>query len=98
VAEHIQVEVAYASETKQLLLAVEVAEGCTAYEVVTSSGLLAHFPTLDLEQVGWGVWNERVKDPKGFVLKAGDRVELYRGLKVDPKEARRGRASQKKKI
>lgn len=37
-----------------------------------------------------GVWGKRVAED--YLLRAGDRVEIYRPLLADPKEARRRRA------
>lgn len=48
-------------------------------------------PTMSfpLKELLWGVWGRHV--PSEHVLKDGDRLELYRPLKVDPKVARRQR-------
>ena len=67
---------------------VRVAQGTTLREAVARSGLAARHPTVDLARAG--VWG-RVRPP-GTALRDGDRVELYRPLQVDPKEARRLRA------
>ncbi|MFM7331516.1 MAG: RnfH family protein [Brachymonas sp.] len=37
----------------------------------------------------FGIWNRRV--PPNQVLRDGDRIEIYRSLRVDPKAARRER-------
>ncbi len=39
----------------------------------------------------WGVWNKVWKEDASLVLQDGDRLELYRPLRVDPMTARRER-------
>lgn len=74
---------------------VELAAGSSIGEAVAASGLLdsaesASAPTLDL-----GVFN-RPQDPS-TVVRDGDRVEIYRPLTVDPKQARRIRADVRRR-
>ncbi|MEQ8938261.1 MAG: RnfH family protein, partial [Gammaproteobacteria bacterium] len=59
-------------------------------EVIQQSGLLQQCPEIDLEHGKVGIYNElRELDDE---VHTGDRVEIYRPLKADPKEARRKRA------
>ena len=88
----LQVEVAYALPEKQSLLVVTVAAGTTAREVVLRSGLEKEFPELDLQRCPLGVFGKVV--PDAHVLAAGDRVEIYRPLVKDPREARRSLAAR----
>ncbi|MCB5191844.1 RnfH family protein [Methylobacillus arboreus] len=88
----ISVEVAYALPDKQLILKVEVPTGTTALEAVLQSGIADHFPGLDVKQSKLGVFGEIVRADS--LLQAHDRVEIYRPLQADPKEARRKRVSQ----
>jgi putative ubiquitin-RnfH superfamily antitoxin RatB of RatAB toxin-antitoxin module len=63
---------------------------CVQDALQTSEGqfLLRQNPDLSLEKgIGVGIWGRLVD--KTTVLKAGDRLELYRPLTVDPKMARR---------
>ncbi len=85
-----RVEVAYARPDRQRLVTVELAAGATARDAVRASGLAAEFPEIDVERVPLGVFGRACADES--VLRAGDRVEIYRPLQVDPKEARRRRA------
>ncbi len=55
-----------------------------------ASGLVEEFPEIDLERAPLGVFGRSCADDT--VLRAGDRVEIYRPLQIDPKEARRRRA------
>jgi putative ubiquitin-RnfH superfamily antitoxin RatB of RatAB toxin-antitoxin module len=42
-----------------------------------------------------GIFGKVVKKPDEQALREGDRVELYRPLKIDPKQARLDRARKK---
>ncbi|MDE2592990.1 MAG: RnfH family protein [Burkholderiales bacterium] len=73
---------------------VVLAAGATVREALKASGLLDQpgGPTWDLIASGqWfvGLWGRRTE--LDHVLRERDRIELYRGLQVDPKEARRVR-------
>lgn len=94
VAETINVEVAYALPTEQLILPINVNLGTTAGDAVMQSGMLDKFPDIDLEKNKIGVFGKAVK--RDAILKAGDRVEIYRPLIADPKEVRRQRAKEGK--
>jgi len=92
------VEVAYATPTRQEVIEVTVPPGATVEQVIRASGMLERFPEIDLAHQSVGVFGERVhlRDP----VRDRDRVEIYRPLIADPKEARRARAgsrAQKKK-
>ncbi|WP_417547423.1 RnfH family protein [Marinobacter segnicrescens] len=91
-----RVEVAYATPERQEIVPVEVEEGATMLEAVRRSGIADLFPGLDPEQADMGIFGKVVKSPQTHVLRAGDRVELYRPLKIDPKQARMNRARKKK--
>lgn len=91
----IKVEVAYATAQKQIILEVDVARGTTAKEAVVASNIAAQFTEIDLESCKLGIFGKAVKDDQ--VLEAGDRIEIYRPLIADPKEARRYRAEKGKK-
>lgn len=88
----ITVEVAYALPERQKIIALQVAEGTAAEQAVWDSGIVSFFPELDFESVDIGIFGKKIK--RDQVLKAGDRVEIYRPLIADPKEVRRRRAEQ----
>ncbi len=90
----IRVELAYAEADRQVLLALDVLRGSTAREVVVASGLQAQFPQLDLSESPLGIFGKLIADPQRRVLEEGDRVEIYRALVADPKEARKQRAER----
>jgi putative ubiquitin-RnfH superfamily antitoxin RatB of RatAB toxin-antitoxin module len=89
------IEVAYAKPEKQQILRVEVPEGTTAFEAAMQSGIVSVFPEIDLEAVAMGIFGKVKKAPVTHQLREGDRVELYRPLKIDPKQARLNRARKK---
>ena len=64
--------------------------GATVADALRASGLQARYPVLDLATVALGIWGVRCR-PEDLV-RDRDRVEVYRPLLVDPKEARRRRA------
>ena len=89
----IRIEVAYAKPGRQLILALEVEPGITAKEAVMRSGILDEFPEIDIETAKLGVFGKAVA--ANTTLNPLDRVEIYRPLIADPKEARRRRAAAK---
>ena len=90
--EMIGVEVCYALPDLQFLVALEVPWGTTLVEAVERSGIRERVSGLVLEDSNVGVFGK--KRSLDFVLRAGDRVEVYRPLIADPKEIRRLRAKK----
>jgi putative ubiquitin-RnfH superfamily antitoxin RatB of RatAB toxin-antitoxin module len=83
-----RVEVAYSAAPREVdLVQLEVSDGATVLHALRESRLLERHPDIDLATAKVGVWG-RVA-PLSQVLREGDRVEVYRPLIVDPKEARR---------
>ena len=92
----IKVEVAYALPNEQKIIALQVAEGSSAYEAVVQSRIAEIFPQIDIENDPMGIFAKAIADPKSYILKAGQRVEIYRPLIADPKEIRARRAAKAK--
>tara|TARA_R110002167_G_C12701124_1_gene653522 strand:- start:4321 stop:4620 length:300 start_codon:yes stop_codon:yes gene_type:complete len=92
----INVEVAYALPDEQKIFKVKVELGCTVYEAVIRSKIVEYFPQIDPDNDPMGVFGKAVRDPRQEVLKAGQRVEIYRPLIIDPKVARANRAAKLK--
>ena len=92
VAMMIEIQVVFATCSMQMVISLEVAEGTTIAESVEQSGIRAQFPEEDISQVKFGIWN-KVRS-SNEVVSEGDRVEIYRPLEADPKEARRRRAQK----
>ncbi|WP_395142482.1 RnfH family protein [Schlegelella aquatica] len=90
-----RVEVLYAPGPGQVdHVELDLAEGSTVLHALRASGVLERHPEIDLQSHGVGVWG-RVQ-PLNSALRERDRVEIYRPLVVDPKEARRLRYRQHK--
>lgn len=81
----LRVEVVYATPQRQWLIELEVPPGTSAGEAIRMSGILEEIPGLDTTNIG--VFGEVVVP--GHRLRSGDRVEIYRPLAADPREARR---------
>lgn len=90
----IAVEVCYALPQRQLLLPLTVPAGTTAREAVERAGLAARVPGLDLATASFAVFGKAV--PADQPLRDGDRVDVLRPLRADPKEVRRQLAAQGK--
>ena len=86
----IRVEVVYAAEDRQLLTAVDVDAGSTVEQALRRSGIYDRFPNDPLRECDVGIWGQCVS--RSSSVKDGDRIELYRPLRMDPREARRLRA------
>lgn len=95
----IDVEVAYALPEKQKIIALLVEPGTTAQQAVERSGIQNYFPDIDMQNLKLGIFGESLGN-KGqdtaasHLLHKGDRVEIYRPLICDPKDARRKRAEK----
>lgn len=84
------IEVAYARPESQVIIEVPVAPHITARQAIETSGILQQFPEIDLAINKVGIFGKLTQLDSELV--AGDRVEIYRPLIADPKEARRRRA------
>ena len=92
----LEVEVAYARPDTQLILSVVGNQGMTLEQAVEQSGILKRFPEIEWDKVKTGIFGKAAK--KDAVLHQGDRVEIYRPLIADPKEMRKKRAAEGKKM
>lgn len=70
-------------------LNLRVPEGTTLKEALRLAGWLERFPCIEQGSVAIGVWGRKASATT--LLRPGDRVEMYRELRVDPKVARRER-------
>jgi len=87
----IVVELAYAEPLRQFLRRFELPAGATVADAIAASGVEQSFG-IDAGALGAGIWSKPVT--RDAALRDGDRVELYRPLRADPKEARRRRAGR----
>jgi len=90
-----QVWVAYARPDKQWEIPLEISPETTVAVTIQRSGILDECPEIDLAVCDVGVFSKSVA--LDDLLEDGDRVEVYRLLQVDPKEARRRRAEVKRR-
>ncbi len=87
----INVEVAFAQPEKQLIKQLQVEEGTTAIQAVEQSDIYAEFDDIPvLDEMELGILSKKCQHSD--LLAEGDRVEIYRPLIIDPKEARRLKA------
>lgn len=89
----IRVAVAAALPGVQEVVEVELAEGATVAEALACSRLEERFPAIDFAAARVGIWSRPCS--RDTVLREGDRVEVYRELRADPKQMRRKRARLK---
>ncbi|WP_248850021.1 RnfH family protein [Thiomicrospira microaerophila] len=88
----ISIEVAYGLPEQQFLYQLQLPYGVTAKQAVESSPLLNDQPDLVIEQVG--VFSRPVN--LNYLVRDGDRIEVYRPLKADPRERRRKQVEEER--
>ena len=89
-AAELRIEVICSPAPRQVdAVALAVPAGCTAAQALALSGLVARHPAVFGDGTTLAVWGRAVA-PATRLLD-GDRLEVCRPLKVDPKEARRVR-------
>ena len=87
----IEVELAYAEADRQYLRRFRLPPGSRVADAIRASGIESVLG-IDVTCLDAGIWSKPV--PRDAPLREGDRVELYRPLKADPKESRRRRAER----
>jgi len=99
-----RVEIVYAeggSENDQSLVAVDLSQGAVVIDAIRQSGLIKRFSlSLTTEKLALadgtglsvGIFSQPVKMDR--FLQEGDRIEIYRPLLIDPKQARLLRANR----
>ena len=84
--------VVYCAENQQFSIRFAFQENLTAMQAIQISGLLEQ---TDLpEPLHMGVFSLKIDNPEEYIVQAGDRLEIYRPLKMNPKEVRRLRAKR----
>lgn len=86
----ITVEVVYADAEQQIVRRIELADGSTVMQAIDATRIGEVLPGGSVDPSRLGIFSRRVSAQQ--VLQAGDRVEIYRPLMLDPMEARRQRA------
>ncbi|MFQ5547348.1 MAG: RnfH family protein [Woeseia sp.] len=82
-----KIEVVFALPQRQELILLTVDDGTTVAAAIAQSGVAEKFPDVDISSCQAGIWGNPVG--REHLLQEGDRVELYRPLSMDPREARR---------
>jgi putative ubiquitin-RnfH superfamily antitoxin RatB of RatAB toxin-antitoxin module len=95
-ANEITIEVAYALPKKQTLLSFTAQDGISVKDAILQSGILKQYPELDIDKMDVGIFGKRTA--MKIALRDKDRVEIYRPLIADPKEVRKRRAAEGKKM
>jgi uncharacterized protein len=88
----IDVEVAYATPEQQMIVTLRLPEGATVERAIQAAELLSRFPEIEGNDLKAGIFGSVCKLDQP--LRQADRVEVYRSLIQDPKEARRKRAAK----
>jgi putative ubiquitin-RnfH superfamily antitoxin RatB of RatAB toxin-antitoxin module len=86
----VNVEVVYAKPEQQVIVTLAMEEGATVEAAIKASGLLELFPEIAQSELKVGIFGVACKLDQP--VKEADRIEIYRPLVHDPKEARRQRA------
>ncbi len=91
----INIEVVYAAENEMVMLPLSIESGSTVLLAINKSGIINHHPEIDLGIKKVGIFSTLCE--LNTIVNDGDRVEIYRPLKADPKVARRMRATSQRK-
>jgi putative ubiquitin-RnfH superfamily antitoxin RatB of RatAB toxin-antitoxin module len=92
-AETLTIEVIYALPLRQDATTMHLPQGATVEHAIARSGVLQRHPQIDLQTNRIAIFGKLVL--LGAILEDRDRIEILRPLQVDPKEARRRRASHR---
>lgn len=89
----IHIQICYARADRQFLLDLTVAPGTTIQQAIQDSGIIQQAPEIDVSVWRVGIYGKlKTLDT---ILREHDRLEIYRPLIADPKDARRKRAGSK---
>jgi putative ubiquitin-RnfH superfamily antitoxin RatB of RatAB toxin-antitoxin module len=88
----IDIEIVYALPDRQELLSLPVPEGSSIEACINISGIAKHFSEIVPNKAQVGIFS--VAQKLSTIVKAGDRIEIYRPLIADPKEMRKIRAAK----
>jgi putative ubiquitin-RnfH superfamily antitoxin RatB of RatAB toxin-antitoxin module len=86
----ITVTVVYALPESATEIELTLPAGATVADALERSGIAARHPEAEQARCPVGIFGRRVE--RSTALSDGDRVEIYRPLVAEPKEARRRRA------
>jgi len=85
-----QITLVYSSAPRQVHEeVVQLSDGLSADQALEITGWLQRYPEIKERSLTLAIWGRKVAG--AHVLRDGDRLEVCRGLRVDPKVARRER-------
>lgn len=87
-----EIEIAYARPEQQRIVRLQVPVGSSVRQVLLQSGLGDEFAEIDIQHCPIGVFGREITDD--YVIRAGDRIEIYRPLEREPRDARRELAAR----
>ena len=95
----IRLEIALAFPDEQHITSVEVPPGTNIIQAIAMSNIFDLFNDVPQEvralKYGVGIFGKEIKEPATHLPKDGDRIEIYRPLLIDPKQARLNRTQRK---
>lgn len=89
-ASGLSVSVVYAEPQRVFDVRVSLPNGATVADAIARSGIREQRPDIEISDDRLGIFARKALP--ATELRDGDRVEIYRPLRIDPKEARRLRA------
>lgn len=91
----LNIELIYPLPNEQILLTIKIDKPSTIAEAIEASGIRKKYPEIDLTKNKVGIFSKVCELNQS--LREGDRIEIYRPLIADPKEARKKKAVIQKK-
>jgi len=92
---HIEVTIVYAVARRSHLYRAHVQVGTTVWQAIEACGIVSDVPELSGCTLDVGIFGQCC--PLDRAVRDGDRIEIYRSLTIDPKDARRQRAALKQR-
>lgn len=89
----IEIEVVFAEEQHVWRCHLSLPQGVTAASALEAALRQPGAPSVNPREGGLGIFGRRVEP--GQIMRHGDRLEICRPLRLDPKDARRRRASSR---
>ena len=88
----LQIEIAYAEPQRGIVKILRLPPGSCIADALRLAALDPDFAGIDLAAAAFGIFGKTARPDQ--LLKGGDRIEIYRPLAADPKEARRARVKR----
>lgn len=100
---NIEVTIVYALPDHQDVRKITVMPGTTAMQAIHQSQVLTDHADIDVASIKVGVFANVLDgrsrpSPETYQVKSGDRLEIYRPLLIDPKQARLQRAKKRQSL